>query len=105
MVHLESLVPKSSKEENLLYHMIYLTWLVVYVHTAGVYVDKLFSNLLLTHHRSKNEVNMMAYNQSFIWKYLKEENPLFQWFIFIIWVRFTLLMVSMDKVYTKQLPT
>ena len=78
MVHLESLVPKSSKEENLLYHMIYFVWFVVYVHTAGEYVDKLLSKLLFTHHRSKNEVNMTVYNQSFIWLYLKEENPLFQ---------------------------
>src|SRR5699024_9258999 len=78
MVHLESLVPKSSKKENPLFHMIYFIWLVVYVHTAGVYVDKLLSKLLFTHHRSKNEVNMTLYNQSFIWEYLKEENPLFQ---------------------------
>src|SRR5699024_12861369 len=77
-VHLEILVPKSSKEENLLYHMIYFIWFVVYVHIAGEYVDKLIRKLLLTHHSIKNEVNMMVYNQSFIWNYLKEENSLFQ---------------------------
>src|SRR5699024_2072495 len=77
-VHFKSLVPKSSKKENLLHHMIYFIWFVVHVHTAGVYVDKLLSKLLFTHHRSKNEVNMTVCNQSFIRKYLKEENPLFQ---------------------------
>src|SRR5699024_1335108 len=56
IVHLESLMPKYSKEENLLYHMIYFIWFVVYVHTAGVYVDQLLSKLLLTHHSIKNEV-------------------------------------------------
>src|SRR5699024_9908704 len=105
MVHLESLIPKSSEKENLLYYMIYFIWFVVYIHTAGVYVDKLLSKLLFTHHRIKNEVNMMVYNQSFTWNYLKEENSLFQRSIFIIWARFTLLMVHMDKVITKQLPT
>src|SRR5699024_245985 len=78
MVHLISLVPRRSKKENLLYHMIYFIWFVVYVHTAGVYEDKLLSKLLFTHHRSKNEVIMTVYDQSFIWKYLKEGNPLFQ---------------------------
>src|SRR5699024_7262744 len=72
MVHLESLVPKSSKEENLLHHMIYFIWFVVYVHTAGVCVDKLLSKLLFMHQRSKNEVNITVYNQGFIWKYLRE---------------------------------
>src|SRR5699024_5062122 len=105
MVHHESLVAKSSKEENLLYHMIYFIWFVVYVHTAGVYVDKLLNKLMLTHHRGKNVVIMTVYNQSFIWKYLKEENPLFQCSIFIISARFTLLMVNINKVFTKQLPT
>src|SRR5699024_5707620 len=78
MVHLESLVPKSSEEESLLYRMIYFIRFVVHVHTAGVYEVKLLSKLLFTHHRSENEVNMTVYNQSFMWKYLKEENPLFQ---------------------------
>src|SRR5699024_11211947 len=78
MVHLESLVPKSSKEETLLFHMIYFIWFAVYVHTAGEYVDELLSKLLFTHHRSKNEVKTTVYNQSFIWKYLKDENMLFQ---------------------------
>src|SRR5699024_6248 len=78
MVHLESLVPKSLKEENLLYHMIYFIWFVVYVLTAGVCVDKLLSKLLFTHHRSKSKVNMTVYNQSFIWKYRNAENPSFQ---------------------------
>src|SRR5699024_1674348 len=77
MVHLESLVPKSSKEENLLYRMIYFIWFVVYVHTAVVYLGQRLSKLLFTHHSIKNEVNMTVYNQSFIWKYSKEENPLF----------------------------
>src|SRR5699024_5847996 len=78
MVHLESLGPKSSKEENLLYHMIYFIWFFVYVYIAGEYVDKLITKLLFTHHSIKNKVNMMVYNYSFIWNYLKEENPLFQ---------------------------
>src|SRR5699024_238015 len=78
MVHLKSLVPKSSQEESLLYRMNYFIWFVVHVHTAGVYVGKLLSKLLFTHHRSKNEVNMTVYNQSFIWNYLKNENSLFQ---------------------------
>src|SRR5699024_1337369 len=74
MVHLKSLIPKSSKEENPLYHMIYFVWFVVYVHTAGEYVDKLLSKLLFTHYRSKYEVNMTVYNQSLILKYLKEKD-------------------------------
>src|SRR5699024_3194340 len=78
MVHLKSLIPKSSKEENPLYQMIYFMWFVVNVHTAGEYVDKLPSKLLFTHHRIKNEVNMMVYKKSFIWNYLKEQNSLFK---------------------------
>src|SRR5699024_9046959 len=78
MVHLERLVPKSSKKENHLYQMIYFIWFVVSVHTAGENVDQLLSRLLFTHHSILNEVNMMVYNQSFIWNYLKEENSLFQ---------------------------
>src|SRR5699024_9089247 len=84
MVHLKSLVPKSSKKENPLFRMIYFIWFALYVHTAVEYVDKLLSKLLFTHCRIKNEVNMTLYNQSFIWNYLKEENPLFQSSIFII---------------------
>src|SRR5699024_10036085 len=47
-----------------------------YVHTAGAYVDKLLSKLLFTHHRSKNEVNMTVYNQSFLRKYFKKRKPI-----------------------------
>src|SRR5699024_8202994 len=86
MVHLESLIPKSSKEESPLYHMIYFIWFVVYVHTAGEYVDKLLSKLLFTHHRSKNEVNMMVHLESIIPKSSKEEIPLYHMIYFIRFV-------------------
>src|SRR5699024_1538464 len=76
MVHLESLVPKSLKEENFLFHMIYFIWFVVYVHTAGVYVKALLSKLLFTYDGSKNEVILTVYNQSFIWEIFKSRKPI-----------------------------
>src|SRR5699024_9286536 len=76
MVHLESLVPKSSKKENLLHHVIYFIWLVVYVHTAGVYVDELLSKLLFTHHRSKNEVNINGVQPKLFMKTFKRRKPI-----------------------------
>src|SRR5699024_1013974 len=84
IMHLESLVPKFSKEENLLYHMIYFIWFVVYVHTAGVYVDQLLSKLLFTHHSIKNEVNMMVHLKSLVPKSSKKENLLHH-MIYFIW--------------------
>src|SRR5699024_9522421 len=76
MVHLESLIPKSLKEENFLFNMIYFIWFVVSVHIAGVCVDKLLSKLLFTHHKSKDQVNMTVYNQSFIWEIFKRRKPI-----------------------------